>query len=106
MNLQDVAIKANRWETINQTMVSPIPLYRRVTGCVDFQTRMAIAPKKWRSLSLKAPHDVQYGRELAVCQVGALSDFDNVTIGVADIAANLTVLRYRFGDEFCSATFP
>src|SRR5580692_586554 len=46
------------------------------------------------------------GRALTVFQVGALSHFDNVTVGIADVAANLAVLRYRLCDELRSATSP
>ncbi len=43
---------------------------------------------------------------LTVHEIGALSDLDNVTVRIADVAANLAVLGYRFGDEFGSSTFP
>src|ERR1700719_936248 len=46
------------------------------------------------------------GRALTVFQVGALSHLDNVTVGIADVAANLAVLGYRLCDEFRSATCP
>src|SRR3984957_15122479 len=46
------------------------------------------------------------GRALTVFQVGALSHLDNVTVGIADVAANLAVLRYRLCDELRSATCP
>src|ERR1700761_1409940 len=37
---------------------------------------------------------------LTVLQVGALSHLDNVTVGIADVAANLAVLGDRLGNEF------
>src|ERR1700722_20199962 len=37
---------------------------------------------------------------------GALSDFDNVTVRIAYVAANLAVLWYRRRQEFGSSTFP
>src|SRR5580658_256188 len=46
------------------------------------------------------------GRALTVFQVGALSHLDNVTVGIADVAANLAVLGYRRCDELRSATCP
>jgi hypothetical protein len=46
------------------------------------------------------------GRALTVFQVGALSHFDNVTVWIADVAANLAVLGYRLCDELRSATCP
>src|SRR6202142_256648 len=36
---------------------------------------------------------------LTVRKVGALSDLDNVTVRIADVAANLAVLRDRLGDK-------
>src|SRR5271154_833107 len=46
------------------------------------------------------------GGALTVLKVGALSNLDNLTVGIADVAANLAVLGYRFRDEFSPATFP
>ena len=46
------------------------------------------------------------GRALTVFQVGGLSHLDNVTVGIADVAANLAVLGYRLCDELRSATCP
>ena len=45
-------------------------------------------------------------RWLTVREVGALSDLDNITVRIADIAANLAVLGYRLRDELGSSTFP
>src|SRR5580693_6911629 len=46
------------------------------------------------------------GRVLTVDQVRALSDLDDVTVRIADVAANLAVLRYWLRDELGSSTFP
>src|SRR5580700_4938867 len=46
------------------------------------------------------------GRVLTVDQVRALSDLDNVAIRIADVAANLAILRYWLRDELGSSTFP
>ena len=43
---------------------------------------------------------------LTVGEVGALSDFDNITVRIANVAANLAVLGDRFRDEFGSSTLP
>ena len=45
-------------------------------------------------------------RTLTVREIGALSDLDNVTVRIADVAANLAVLGYRLRDELGSSTFP
>src|SRR5579871_1292982 len=45
-------------------------------------------------------------RALTILKVGALSDLDNVTVRIADVAANLAVLGYWLGDELGSSTFP
>src|SRR5580704_6633427 len=46
------------------------------------------------------------GLASTVCEISALSDLDNVTVRIADVAANLTVLGYRLRDELGSSTFP
>src|ERR1700733_10219418 len=43
---------------------------------------------------------------LTVRDGGALSDFDNVTVRIADVAANLTVLGNRLRDELGSLACP
>src|SRR5208283_5436480 len=45
-------------------------------------------------------------RVLTVGEGGALSDLDNVTVRIADVAANLSVLGYWLRDELGSSTFP
>ena len=39
-------------------------------------------------------------------EAGALSDLDNVTVRIADVAANLAILGDRFGNELGASTFP
>jgi hypothetical protein len=46
------------------------------------------------------------GRASTVRQVGALSDFDNISVRIADVAARLAVLGDRLRDELRSSTFP
>src|ERR1700720_1252902 len=46
------------------------------------------------------------GRALTVRELGALSDFDDITVRIADVAANLAVLGYWLRDELGSSTFP
>ncbi len=46
------------------------------------------------------------GRASTVGEIGALSDFDDVAVRIADVAANLAVLWYRFRNELRSSTFP
>ncbi len=46
------------------------------------------------------------GRALTVRDVGALSDFDDIAVRVADVAARLAVLGDRLRDELRSSTFP
>ena len=46
------------------------------------------------------------GGALTVGELGALPDLDNVTVRIADIAANLAVLGYWLRDELSSSTFP
>lgn len=49
---------------------------------------------------------LQRGRALTVREFGALSDFDNVTVRIPDVASYLAILGDRLGDEFGSSTFP
>ena len=46
------------------------------------------------------------GRASPVLKVGALCDLDNVSVRIADVAANLAVLGDRRRDELRSPTFP
>ena len=60
-------------------------------------------PKRTSSTLKSASHP---GRALTVSEVGALSDFDDVAVRIADVAADLAVLGYRLRDELGSSTFP
>jgi hypothetical protein len=42
----------------------------------------------------------------AVCEIGALSDLDNISVRIADVAARLAVLGDRLRDELRSPTLP
>jgi hypothetical protein len=46
------------------------------------------------------------GRGSTVREVGALSDLDNISVRIADVAARLAVLGDRLRDELRSSTFP
>src|SRR5580693_4261399 len=46
------------------------------------------------------------GRASAVREVGALSDLDNISVRIADVAARLAVFGDRCRDELRSSTFP
>jgi hypothetical protein len=46
------------------------------------------------------------GRASAVREVGALSDLDNISVRIADVAARLAVFGDRLRDELGSSTFP
>ena len=48
----------------------------------------------------------QLGRALTVGEIGALSDLDNVTVRIADVATYLAVLGDRRRDELRASTFP
>src|SRR6202044_4211010 len=45
-------------------------------------------------------------RASTVLELGALSDLDDVAVGIANVAACLAVLRYRFRDELGTSTLP
>src|SRR5271167_5186375 len=44
------------------------------------------------------------GRALTVREVGALSDFDDIAVRIADVTAYLAVLGDRLGDELSAST--
>jgi hypothetical protein len=46
------------------------------------------------------------GRASTVLEVGALSDLDNISVRIADVAARLAVLGDRCRDELRSSAFP
>jgi hypothetical protein len=46
------------------------------------------------------------GLASTVLEVSALSDLDNISVRIADVAARLAVLGDRLRDELRSSTFP
>src|SRR5579863_1331364 len=87
------------------------------TGVVSFTP---IAPSIWYSCSELGASDCagcqnignrsesafHPRRALTVGEVSALSDLNNVAVRIADIAADLAVLRNRLRDELGSPAFP
>jgi hypothetical protein len=51
------------------------------------------------------PHPIR-GRALTVRKIRTLSDLDDITVRIADVAANLAVFGYRLRDELRSSTSP
>jgi hypothetical protein len=85
----------------------PIPTH----ACRTYRSK----PKYWldtaaRKASREHPQPFKSeshpGRALTVLELGALSDLDNITVRIADVAANLAVLGYWLRDELGSSTFP
>src|SRR6202453_3879061 len=73
---------------------------RAISGV--FSTRQRLAEVRRRGAkSASYPR-----RALTVLEIGALSDLDNITVGIADVAANLAVLGYWLRDELSSSSFP
>jgi hypothetical protein len=50
--------------------------------------------------------DFSEARALTVRELGALSDLDDITVRIADVAAYLAVLGNRLRNELSSSTFP
>ena len=65
------------------------------------RVRPRLGAMRWLDHSLLHP-----GRALTVREIGALSDLDNITVGITDVAADLAVLGNRLGYELGSSTFP
>lgn len=59
--------------------------------------------KGWSTLFILVSMTCQ---ALTVDLIGALSDFDDVAVGVTDVAADLAVLGDRFSDELGASAFP
>jgi len=59
----------------------------------------------WRQLPRDC-ENVFSGQTSTVHEVGALSDFDDIAVRIADVAAYLAVLRDRLREELRSSTFP
>ena len=71
---------------------------------VDWKPFPAFPPSVRLAVVVGQPSEP--GRVLPVGEIGTLSDLDNVTVRIADVAANLAVLGYRLRDELGSSTFP
>jgi hypothetical protein len=56
-----------------------------------------------QEISKKTDHP---SRASTVCEVCALSDLDNISVRIADVAARLAVLGDRLRDELRSSTLP
>src|SRR5271169_2570790 len=69
----------------------PTPVWR--TGCPR-------RSRNWTSFSSS------WARASTVCEVCALSDLDNISVRIADVAARLAVLGDRLRDELRSSTLP
>jgi hypothetical protein len=69
--------------------------------CIVRANRLALSgvPQAFKSAS-------RPGGALTVREAGALSDFDDIAVRIADIAAYLAVLGDRRRDELGSSTFP
>src|ERR1700720_2445872 len=65
-------------------------------------TRATMAGARPRGAEL-ASHP---GQALTILEGGALSDLDNITVRIADVAANLAVLGNRLREKLGSPTFP
>ena len=46
------------------------------------------------------------GRELTIREIGALPDFDDITVRIADVAAYLAVFGNRLRNELGPSAFP
>jgi hypothetical protein len=73
---------------------------------LSMSERTTVPGKHWQKRDDAAQSRHPIRRALTVLKGGALSDFDNVAVRIADVAANLAVFWYRFRDEFGSSTFP
>jgi hypothetical protein len=62
--------------------------------------------RKATKLSSEIKSASRPARALTVGEVGALSDFDDIAVRIADVTAYLAVFRYWFRDELRSSTFP
>src|ERR1700722_17548687 len=57
-------------------------------------------------MAARSPLRSHPGRASTVLELGALPNLDDVAVGIANVAARLTVLRYRLRDELCTSTLP
>jgi hypothetical protein len=111
-------LSSEPWKTGGQTERSPI--FRRME---ILPSRLSLFRVSYKS---KAPRPAKNARNgapslfggilhewgrgppvvLTVDLVGALSDFDDIAVWIADVAAYLAVLGYWWRDELGSSTFP
>ena len=91
-----------RLENTKRPCMSVLPTLKNLQGCVPF-----IMPRDRLDVAVRNAHScIPTGRALTVSKVGALSDLDNITVRIADVAADLAVLGDRLRDELRSSTFP
>src|SRR5271156_2534896 len=67
-----------------------------VTRVVSFSP---FVPSIWYSFRQPFESEFHPGLALTVLELGALSDFDNITVRIADVTANLAILGYWLRDE-------
>ena len=82
--------------------VSRLEFFNRI----DSQARRRLAPTSTKRASVTSKSASHPRRASAIREVGALSDLDNVSVRIADVAARLAVLGDRLRDELRSSTFP
>src|SRR3954447_25098265 len=70
------------------------------------RVRMVASPTKTTRLNQASSALTSISSALPVCELGALSHLDNVTVWIANVAARLAVLRDRLGNELSSPTLP
>ena len=70
------------------------------------ECRRIRAPSSGASSAEETPDSLFYGAVLTVREVGALPNFDDVAVRIADVAAYLAVLWYRWRDELRSPALP
>ena len=77
------------------------------TAPMIFKSRSSKRGKTIRRASTKCLNPASHpGLALTVCEVCALSDLDNISVRIADVAANLAVLGNRLRDELGPSTLP
>ena len=77
----------------------------RATDCTDNRT-LVDRPLVDQGNAAARRNDSIERRVLTVDPVGALSDFDDIAVRIADVAAYLAVLGDRWREELGSSTFP
>jgi hypothetical protein len=86
---------------------------RRTRLHSDYRTKLQNLAEKAHLHSATRAHTLREydsipvdGSISALRDVGALSDLDDISVGIADVAANLAVLSDRLCDELRTSTFP